>query len=175
MLPPRFAHVANPSDSSAAALLDSFVSQGLHLAVAESLTGGLLTSAFVDVPGASKVLLGSIVAYQSELKHQLLGVSRPLLQAQGAVDAEVVAQMANGIRAKLAAKSGLDESTVVGVATTGVAGPDPQDGKPAGTVFIGISGPTGEFVYPLELAGDRAAIRVASVHAALDALWEHFQ
>jgi nicotinamide-nucleotide amidase len=120
-------------------------------------------------------LLGSIVAYQAELKHQLLGVSRPLLQEQGAVDAEVVAQMAAGIRVKLANKSGKDEATVVGVATTGVAGPDSQDGKPAGTVFIGISGPTGDFVYPLELTGDRAAIRAASVDSALDALWEHFQ
>jgi nicotinamide-nucleotide amidase len=175
MLPRQFVPVANPIDPSAASLLDSLASKGLHLAVAESLTGGLLTSAFVDVPGASKVLLGSIVAYQSELKHQLLGVSRPLLQEQGAVDAEVVAQMAYGIRAKLAAKSGLDESKVVGVATTGVAGPDPQDGKAAGTVFIGISGPSGDFVYPLELTGDRTEIRSSALHAAVQALWEHFQ
>ena len=167
--------MASPTEPRAAALLEVLERQGLYLAVAESLTGGLLTSALVDIPGASKVLLGSIVAYQSELKHQLLGVSRPLLQEQGAVDAEVVAQMAAGIRVKLANKSGKDESNVIGVATTGVAGPDSQDGKPAGTVFIGISGPTGDFVYPLELTGDRAAIRAASVESALDALWEHFQ
>lgn len=168
-------HVANPSESRASALLSTLGEKGLHLAVAESLTGGLLTSAFVDIPGASKVLLGSIVAYQTELKHQLLGVSRPLLQEQGAVDAEVVAQMASGIRVKLANKSGIDEALVVGVATTGVAGPDAQDGKPAGTVFIGISGPTGDFVYPLDLPGSRSEIRTASVAAAVDALWEHFQ
>lgn len=167
--------MASPTEPRAAALLEVLERQGLYLAVAESLTGGLLTSALVDIPGASKVLLGSIVAYQSELKHQLLGVSRPLLQEQGAVDAEVVAQMAAGIRVKLANKSGKDESNVIGVATTGVAGPDSQDGKAAGTVFIGISGPTGDFVYPLELTGDRAAIRAASVESALDALWEHFQ
>jgi nicotinamide-nucleotide amidase len=175
MLPPRFAHVANPTETRAAALLEALERKGLHLALAESLTGGLLTSAFVDVPGSSKVLLGAIVAYQSELKHQLLGVSRALLQEQGAVDPEVVAQMAAGIRVKLANKTGKDESTVIGLATTGVAGPDSQDGKRAGTVFIGISGPTGDFVYPLELTGDRAAIRAASVDSALDALWEHFQ
>lgn len=171
----QFAPVANPTEPIAAELLDALARRGLHLAIAESLTGGLLTSAFVDVPGASKVLLGSIVAYQSELKHQLLGVSRPLLQEQGAVDAEVVAQMASGIRTKLANKTGLDESAVVGVATTGVAGPDSQDGKAAGTVFVGISGPTGDFVYPLQLTGGRAAIRAASVASALDALREHFQ
>jgi nicotinamide-nucleotide amidase len=167
--------VANPSEARVAALLSAFGEKGLHLAVAESLTGGLLTSAFVDIPGASKVLLGSIVAYQTELKHQLLGVSRPLLQEQGSVDAEVVAQMATGIRVKMANKTGIDERFVVGVATTGVAGPDNQDGKPAGTVFVGISGPTGDFVYPLDFSGSRAEIRAATVTAAVDALWEHFQ
>jgi nicotinamide-nucleotide amidase len=161
--------------SHAPELLEALANKGLHLAIAESLTGGLLTSAIVDVSGASKVLLGSIVAYQTELKHQLLGVSRPLLEEQGAVDAEVVAQMAAGVRWKLAAKSGFDESTVIGVATTGVAGPDSQDGKPAGTVFIGISGPTGDFVYPLNIPGSRPQVRMAAVSAALDALWEHFQ
>jgi nicotinamide-nucleotide amidase len=84
--------VTNSTDARVARLLETLAAQGLHLAVAESLTGGLLTSAFVDVSGASKVLLGSIVAYQTDLKHQLLGVSRPLLQEQGAIDAEVVAQ-----------------------------------------------------------------------------------
>jgi nicotinamide-nucleotide amidase len=175
MLPRQFTLVAESAKPRAAEVLDALASKGLRLAVAESLTGGLLTSAFVDIPGASKVLLGSIVAYQTELKHQLLGVSRPLLQEQGAVDAEVVAQMASGVRTKLAAKSGHDESSVVGVATTGVAGPNSQDGKEAGAVFIGISGPTGDFVYPLALTGDRREIRAESVQAALDALWEHFQ
>jgi nicotinamide-nucleotide amidase len=167
--------VAKSTENLAGALLDALASKGLRLAVAESLTGGLLTSAFVDIPGASKVLLGSVVAYQTELKHQLLGVSRPLLQEQGAVDAEVVAQMAAGVRVKLANKSGFDESRVIGVATTGVAGPDPQDGKPAGTIFIGISGPDGDFVYPLELSGTRSEIRAGAVTAAVNALWEHFQ
>jgi len=82
--------------------------------------------------------------------------------------------MAGGVRSKLAAKSGLDESLVVGLATTGVAGPDSQDGKPVGAVFIGISGPNGEFVYPLDLAGSRAEIREATVSAAVAALGEHF-
>jgi nicotinamide-nucleotide amidase len=172
---PRFALVTNSTDARVARLLDTLAAQGLHLAVAESLTGGLLTSVFVDVSGASKVLLGSIVAYQTDLKHQLLGVSRPLLQEQGAIDAEVVAQMAAGVRAKLAAKCGLDEGKVVGVATTGVAGPDSQDGKQVGTVFIGISGHSGDFVYPLQLNGSRAEIRAAAVSAAVDALGEHFQ
>lgn len=167
--------VADLPKSRAPDLLKALEAKGLHLAVAESLTGGLLTSAFVDVPGSSKVLLGAIVAYQTDLKHQLLGVSRALLQEQGSVDAEVVAQMASGVRVKLAAKAGFDESVVIGVATTGVAGPDLQDGKPAGTVFIGISGPTGDFVYPLYFEGRRLDVRSATVSAAVNALWEHFQ
>jgi nicotinamide-nucleotide amidase len=156
------------------ALVAALEKAGLHLAIAESLTGGLLTSAFVSVPGASKVLLGGIVAYQTELKHQLLGVSRSLLQEQGAVDPEVVAQMAAGVRVKLAVKAGVAESKVIGLATTGVAGPEIQDGKPVGMVFIGISGPTGDFVYPIQLSGSRDVIREAAVVSAIEALGEHF-
>jgi nicotinamide-nucleotide amidase len=166
--------VANQDQKAASEVLEALAAQNLHLAVAESLTGGLLTSAFVDVPGASKVLLGSIVAYQSDLKSQLLGVSRALIQEQGAVDPEVVAQMAAGIRAKLASKTGTFESSVVGIATTGVAGPDSQDGKPVGTVYIGISSSVGDYVYPFEFEGSRREIRDAAVSAALGALWEHF-
>ena len=166
----RFEHVPN----LAADLLAQLGERGLKLALAESLTGGLLSSALVAVPGASKVLLGSIVAYQTELKHQLLGVSRALLQEQGAVDPEVVAQIAAGVRTKLANATGTDEARVVGIATTGVAGPDIQDGKPVGTVFIGISAHFGDFVYPLQLAGTREEIREGAVHGALSALWEHF-
>lgn len=166
--------MANQDHKAASEVLEALAAQNLHLVVAESLTGGLLTSAFVDVPGASKVLLGSIVAYQSDLKSQLLGVSRVLIQEQGAVDPEVVAQMAAGIRAKLASKTATLESSVVGIATTGVAGPDSQDGKPAGTVYIGISSSVGDYVYPFEFEGSRREIRDAAVSAALGALWEHF-
>lgn len=157
-----------------AALLDSLAERGLFLAVAESLTGGMLTSAIVDVPGASRVLLGGVVAYDTQLKHDMLGVARGLLQEQGAVSADVAAHMALGVRAKLAKHSGHDEAAVIGVATTGVAGPGPQDGIPAGTVFVGISGPGVEVVIPLTLPGSRKDIREATVEAAVEGLWEHF-
>jgi nicotinamide-nucleotide amidase len=160
--------------SRAAEILRGFEQRGLYLAVAESLTGGLLTAEFVSVPGASKVLLGGVVAYQTDLKHELLGVSRSLLQMQGAVDPEVAAQMAGGVREKLGNKCGKDEAAVVGIATTGVAGPDTQDGKPVGQTFVAISGSIGEFVYAHEFAGDREAVRQQAVNAALEALWEHF-
>lgn len=169
---------------SAAAVLAALEAGGLKLAFAESLTGGLLCAEFVSVPGASNVVLGSIVAYQTGLKHELLGVSRALLENQGAVDAEVVAQMANGVRTKLAAKSGLDLAQVIGVATTGVAGPDRQNGIEVGTVFIGISGlgssaagsllASDDAVYAHHFSGTREEIRTATVRAAVAHLQEHF-
>lgn len=168
----------------AASVLASLEQRGLKLAFAESLTGGLLCAEFVSVAGASNVVLGAIVAYQTNLKHELLGVSRALLENQGPVDAEVVAQMANGVRTKLAAKSGLDLAQVIGVATTGVAGPDRQNGIEVGTVFIGISGLgssasgspliSDDAVYAHHFEGTREQIRVATVAAAISHLREHF-
>lgn len=135
---------------------------GQTLGVAESLTGGLLTARVVDVPGASAVLRGAVVAYATDLKHRLLGVDPDLLAARGAVDAEVVAQMAVGARVRLGADWG--------VGTTGVAGPDSQDGKLPGTVFVGLAGPQGSDVHGLWLAGTRAQVRSGTVRAALELL-----
>ncbi len=105
--------------------------RGLRLATAESLTGGLLAGAVTDVPGASRVFVGGVVAYATSLKHALLGVDADLLERVGAVDPDVAAQMADGVRRRLGAD--------VGLATTGVAGPDPQDGHAPGTVFVGVA------------------------------------
>lgn len=159
---------------SAASILKELEARGFKLAIAESLTGGLLSAEFVSVPGASNVLLGAILAYQTSLKHELLGVSRTLLENQGAVDPEVAAQMAAGVRTKLASKTNSDESQVIGIATTGVAGPDAQDGVAVGTVYIAISGPgaIGDAVYAHEFSGGREAIRAATVSQAISALGE---
>lgn len=159
---------------SAAEILKQLESRGFKLAIAESLTGGLLSAEFVSVAGASKVLLGAIVAYHTTLKHELLGVSRALLENQGPVDPEVAAQMASGVRTKLANKTNTDENLVIGIATTGVAGPDPQDGVAVGTVYVALSGPgaIGDSVYAFELSGGRDAIRAEAVAQALEALGE---
>lgn len=159
---------------NAAALLQELEAKGFKLAIAESVTGGLLAAEFVSVPGASKVLLGSIVAYQTSLKHELLGVSRNLLENQGPVDPEVAAQMAAGVRTKLANKTNTDEQLVIGVATTGVAGPERQAGVEVGTVYVAISGPglIGDSVYAHSFEGGRDAIRTASVSVAIDAIGE---
>ena len=134
----------------------------LSIGTAESLTGGLVCAALTSVPGASTVVRGAVVAYASEVKADLLGVDRDLLAREGAVCEPVAAQLADGIRRVL--------GCAVGVSTTGVAGPDPADGQPVGTVFVGASGPWGILVEELALTGDRDEIRSASVLAVLTLL-----
>jgi nicotinamide-nucleotide amidase len=141
------------------ALLAALEARGETVAVAESLTGGLVTARLVDVPGASAVVRGGVVAYATELKGSLLGVDPELLARVGAVDAQVAEQMALGVRERLGA--------TWGVATTGVAGPDPQDGKPPGTVYIAAAGSAVCVVRELALPGDRSAVRAAAVDAVL--------
>lgn len=145
--------------SLAARVVARLTSVGQTVAVAESLTGGLLAASIVDVPGASAVFRGGVVAYATDLKHALLGVDADLLDRAGAVHPQVAAQMAGGVRERLAATWGL--------ATTGFAGPDPQGGQPPGTVFVGVAGPDGVHTLSLTLRGDRAQIRGATVDAAL--------
>ena len=162
--------------SSAKQILDELRSQGKKLVLAESLTGGLLTAEFVKVAGASDVLLTGIVAYDSTLKHELLGVSKQLLENQGAVDPEVAAQMAEGIRNKIAQKLGLELGSLVAVSTTGVAGPTEQDGKPVGELYICVSkGPeqaVSSNVFAHQLEGDRVQIQNSAVLLGLGHLWE---
>jgi nicotinamide-nucleotide amidase len=134
--------------------------RGLTLAAAESLTGGLLADALVRVPGASAVFRGGLVTYATELKAELLGVDAGLLSRSGPIDPEVARQMAEGVRRVCGAD--------VGLATTGVAGPDPQDGHPPGEVYVAVAGPGGQVVRKLELSGDRAAIREATVARVLE-------
>jgi nicotinamide-nucleotide amidase len=143
-------------------LVQALIARGETLAVAESLTGGALAAALVDVPGVSGAFRGGIVAYATEVKHALLGVDAGLLAREGAVHPEVARQMADGVRRAL--------GTTWGVATTGVAGPDPQDGRPPGRVFVAVTGPSTSLVEPLELDGNRAAVRAATVDVALDLL-----
>ncbi len=148
-----------PREGAAAALIALLTARRQSIAVAESLTGGLLAGALTEVPGASAVFRGGIVAYATDLKAALLGVDHALLAARGAVSAEVAEAMAGGVRDRLGAS--------VGAATTGVAGPDPAEGKPAGTVYIAASSGKETLVRRLALSGSRAAIRAATVREAL--------
>ena len=158
---------------SPAELLKLLESKGLKLAIAESLTGGLLCSDLVCVPGASNIVLGSVVAYQTGLKSAVLGVNPQLLESNGAVDPEVAVQMAEGIRSRMSLQLLLPTDGVLGVSTTGVAGPDEQDGKPVGTVFIAVSGKHGVKVWEEHFSGDRSSIRSQSVSSAISHIGEY--
>jgi len=132
---------------------------GKRIAAAESLTAGMVAAELGTVAGASAVLQGGVVAYQNAVKEEVLGVDRTLLASAGSVDARVAEQMAAGVRTLLKAD--------FGVSTTGVAGPDPHDGKDVGTVFIGLAGPGGTSSQEFHFAGDRASIRAQACAAAL--------
>jgi nicotinamide-nucleotide amidase len=135
---------------------------GDTVATAESLTGGRLAVHFTDVPGASETFLGGIVTYATELKTSLLHVPEEVVDEHGVVSAECARAMASGVRALTGA--------TYGVSTTGVAGPTEQEGKPAGTVFVGIAGPGTLEAVELELAGDRTQVQDQTCVHALEAL-----
>lgn len=140
-------------------LVARLAAAGQTVAVAESLTGGLVAAALTEVAGASAVVRGGVLAYATDLKSRLLGVDEELLAQQGAVDADVAVQMAAGVRTLLGATYGLS--------TTGVAGPSQVDGKPVGTVFVAVVGPGVSRAEQLSLSGSRGDIRASSVQAAL--------
>ncbi|WP_396427176.1 CinA family protein [Leifsonia sp. 1010] len=145
----------------------ALIDRGLTVAVAESLTGGLLAAELTSVPGASAVVLGGAVVYATELKHTLLGVDADLLAAEGPVHPEVARQLAAGVRERLAVAGSPAD---IGVATTGVAGPDPQGGRPVGTVYVGVASDAGARSIRLALSGDRDGIRRQTVVVAVRAL-----
>ena len=146
--------------TTAELVLDLLRAQGLSLATAESCTGGLVAASLTDVPGASDVFVGSIVAYSDEVKIAQLGVPEALLAEHGAVSAQVAAALAQGARARLGAD--------VAVAVTGVAGPDGgTEDKPVGLVFLHAAGPAGELAGRLDFPGDRGTIRQRATVAAL--------
>lgn len=148
--------IADQIAAAARSLVAAATELGRTIAVAESLTGGLVAASITAVPGASAVFRGSVTAYATDAKASVLGVDADLLARAGAVDAEVARQMGAGVRRLFAADLGL--------ATTGVAGPAEQDGKPVGLVYVACSSDDSASVATeLRLDGDRAAIRAETV------------
>jgi nicotinamide-nucleotide amidase len=158
---------AAPGPVTAAEVHARLAELGATVALAESLTGGLLCAALTDPPGASTTVRGGLVVYATDLKASLAGVSESLLAERGAVDPDVALALARGARARLGAS--------FGVGVTGVAGPDPQDGKAVGTVFAAVAGPHRDTVREYRLAGDRREIRAAAVQACLDLLASEYR
>jgi nicotinamide-nucleotide amidase len=150
------------SVEAVADVLDRLAASGETVAVAESLTGGLVCSTLITPAGASRVIVGGIVAYQTDVKATVLGVSESLLAERGAVDPDVAREMARHVRAKFGA--------TIGLATTGVAGPDQQDGVSVGTVFVALVSDRDDVVQRFEFAGSRDEIRRHTVSAAIKLL-----
>ena len=136
------------------------VLRGQTVACAESLTGGGVAQELSAAPGASETFVGGVVSYATQVKTGVLGVPAAVVEEHGVVSAPCAEAMAEGIRHVLA--------TDWAVSTTGVAGPDSQEGKPVGLVYVGLAGPTGTSHRELHLEGDRAEIRAGAVSAAVE-------
>lgn len=146
-----------------AAIHRALAARGASVAVAESLTAGLVCAELTRTPGASATVRGGLVVYATDLKHTLAGVPEDLLRDHPPASAPVAAALATGVRGRLGATFGLS--------LTGVAGPEPQHGVPVGTLFVGLAAPAGgPAVHGFTLAGTRDEVRGAAVTVALEAL-----
>ncbi len=141
-------------------LVSGLREDALTLAVAESLTGGLLSAAIVAISGASDVYRGGVTTYAPATKISVLGLPEALIREGGTVQAEVATRMALSVRELFGAD--------IALSTTGVAGPGPSEGHPAGTVFIGYADGAGARSWPLQFPGDRDAVREQTVQRALE-------
>jgi len=138
------------------------------LAMAESCTGGLLGHRVTNIPGSSQYYLGSITAYAYEAKERLLEVSHETLEKYGAVSEETVLEMARGVRNALAAD--------IGLSVSGIAGPGGgMPLKPVGTVWIGLSTPTGDWAKKFLFNGDRIQIKEQAAETALTYLLTYLE
>jgi nicotinamide-nucleotide amidase len=148
------------TSETAAAVLSRLVAEGRTIATAESLTGGGVGAALTAVPGSSRAYVGGVVSYATRVKVELLDIPPALVEEHGVVSEQCARAMAQGVRRLLGAD--------VGVATTGVAGPDRQEDQPAGRVFVAVADEAGDEVRGLRLPGDRDAVRASAGEAALD-------
>ncbi len=151
----------------AADVLHRLTGRGETLATAESLTGGLVAAALTSISGSSAVLRGGLVAYATDVKADVLGVDADLIAVHTVVSSEVAGAMAAGALNLFA--------STWAVSTTGVAGPERQDDRPIGTVYVGVAGPAGPTpaavtAEEFTLTGSREAIRAATVVVALRVL-----
>ena len=136
--------------------------RGLTVGTCESLTGGMICSTLVDVPGASKVVRGGLITYQTDTKTLLADVDAALIAEKGVVSGEVARAMAEGTRTRL----GVD----IAVSATGMASPGDENDPPAGTVFVGLASEKGVRAIALHLTGNRQEIRQQTVEQAIQAI-----
>ncbi|MDR2748829.1 MAG: CinA family protein [Bifidobacteriaceae bacterium] len=153
-------------DDLAEKIIEKMQKSKKTFAIAESFTGGLLSDSFVKVPGASKAFLGSVIAYSNNVKNSILGVSNSVLNKDGAVSSKAALEMAKGVREKL----GSD----IGISTTGIAGPDNQEGKQVGLIYVAVAADNFEQVqeFVIENKG-RQFIRLSGVDKAQKMLYTY--
>lgn len=144
------------------ALQDRMAERGVTVASAESLTGGLVAARLTELPGSSRSYVGGVVAYATEVKVHVLGVPQEVVDEHGVISEACAAAMATGVRELMGA--------TYGVSTTGVAGPEAQEGHQPGTVWIAVAGPAGVHTELLDLDGLRGKVQQATVDAAVRAL-----
>ena len=142
----------------AAEVVDSLRARGETLSTAESLTAGAVSSAIVSVAGASDVFVGGVTAYRDEIKISHLSIDPALIQEHTSVSEQVAVAMARGAINSF--------GTTWGIATTGVAGPNPLDGHPVGAVWVAIEGPICQTI-ELSLSGERESVRNAATASAI--------
>ena len=158
-------HIYGFDDESLAVIVGQLlVKRGETIATLESLTGGLLTDELTNVSGSSRYVQGGAITYSNDAKIRM-GVKAETIAAHGAVSMETALEMALAAKEKFGA--------TWGVSTTGVAGPDTSEGKPVGTLFVGVAGPSGAQAYALPSAGDRRTIKERAALNALGQLWRH--
>lgn len=153
----------NFSNSTSFIIIQKLIEIGKTLSTAESCTGGLIASSITDIPGASKVFLGGMVVYATEMKLRLLGVTREVLD-YGVISS----QMAEAMALKIKLLTGSDYS----IATTGNLGPDVMEGKPRGLIYIAIATPEKVHIKELKLQGDRLSNKTEATEEALKLLLE---
>lgn len=137
--------------------------RGLKLALAESCTGGLISSRITDVAGSSEYFLGGVISYAYDAKVELLGVSWDTLKTYGAVSRETVLEMGRGARKVLSAD--------IAVSVSGIAGPGgATDEKPVGTTWVGLVTADGEWARLFRFSGDRVQNKSAAADAAMQLL-----
>jgi nicotinamide-nucleotide amidase len=150
------------SQAIAKSVIKSLTKKGVTLSVAESVTAGGLANELTKIPGASKVFLGGLIAYNDEVKISELKISKAELKNHTAVSEEMAIAMAQGVREKF--------KTDYAISTTGVAGPGQAYGQKAGTAWVGVASKKESFAVALALSGDRESIRHAIITSALAAL-----
>ena len=148
------------SHASAHRLVHLLADAELTAATCESLTGGLVGATITSVPGASAIFRGGLITYASDLKTALAGVDADWIDGHGVINAMTARQMATGCAQACQADLGL--------ACTGVAGPDRQDGQRPGTVHIAVAHDAQVFTRQLSLSGEREAVRLGTVSALLE-------